>query len=345
MKKLGLSRASALTTIGLTLLLASCDVPRSTLNPAGPAAEKLANLEWLMIFIFLCVTFFMWVLIMWAMKRTRRGNFSEHAPIDIGGGQGWVTFGGFLFPFIVLTFLFVVGLRAMSSFPMGDNEKTEEPKPDILVIGHQWWWEAHYLQGGVDQHFTTANEFHIPVGKPVDIALESTDVIHSFWVPKLHGKVDLVPGQVNYIRIQADKPGNYGGTCAEYCGAQHAHMELLVVAQTPEDYQAWYQHQLQPGAEPTDPEAVHGKEVFLAGPCILCHTVRGTSAGGTVGPDLTHLASRQYIAANAFQNNKANLEGWVTHAQTMKPDAEMPNLSFFTGTDLRSLVAYLQQLQ
>jgi cytochrome c oxidase subunit 2 len=204
---------------------------------------------------------------------------------------------------------------------------------------------VEYLQGSVDQHFTTANEIHIPVGMPVTIELRSADVIHSFWVPNLHGKVDLIPGHVNFIQIQADHPGNYPGTCAEYCGAQHAHMRLLVVAQPPDEYKAWLEAQRQPGAEPASSEAKEGEQVFLTGPCSNCHQVRGTIAGGRVAPDLTHIGSREYIAANSYANNDANLEAWVTHAQSLKPDAAMPNLTLFSGTQLQQLVAYLRQLK
>jgi cytochrome c oxidase subunit 2 len=217
-------------------------------------------------------------------------------------------------------------------------------KPDIVVIGHQWWWEVHYLAGSPDGEFTTANEIHIPAHRPVGIELRSRDVMHSFWVPGLHGKVDLIPGFPNFIRIEAGSAGNYRGQCAEYCGAQHAHMRLLVVAQEPDEYQAWLRQQRQPASEPTSPDAVAGEQAFLSGPCSLCHQIRGTVAGGTVAPDLTHIASRQNIAGNSFPNNTSYLEAWVTHAQSLKPEALMPDLTQFNGKQLRDLVTYLQQL-
>lgn len=325
------------------LLLAGCQRPQSSLFPEGPAAGKIAPLSWLMIILFLVITFIMWVLIVWGIFR-RRGTFEEHAPVDVGGGQGWIGIGGFGIPFIVLCILFVLGLRAMAGFPI-KNGNPLSPAPEILVIGHQWWWEVHYVKGGPDQYFKTANEIHVPVGKPVDIELASSDVIHSFWIPALHGKVDLVPGQSNYIRIQADHEGTFSGQCAEYCGAQHAHMKLIVVAQQPKDYEAWLAHQREPAKEPTEPEAVQGEQVFLSAPCMLCHQVRGTLAGGSVAPDLTHIGSRKGIAANTLVNNEANLAGWVTHAQSLKPAAAMPNITQFDGKQLRELVAYLQQLQ
>jgi cytochrome c oxidase subunit 2 len=161
----------------------------------------------------------------------------------------------------------------------------------------------------------------------------------------LHGKVDLIPGHPNFVRIEATHAGTFKGQCAEYCGAQHAHMRLVVDAQQPDQYRAWLDQQRKPGAEPTTQEAIHGQQVFQSSPCIMCHTVRGTLAGGRVAPDLTHIGSRQFIAADSFPNNNAYLEAWVTHAQSLKPEAQMPNLTQFNGQQLRDLVAYLRQLQ
>jgi cytochrome c oxidase subunit 2 len=173
----------------------------------------------------------------------------------------------------------------------------------------------------------------------------TNDVIHSFWVPELHGKVDLINGQRNYIRVEADRAGSYQGQCAEYCGEQHAHMMLLVVAQPEQDYQAWYSGQLSPAGEPMSADALHGRDVFMGAACAFCHQIRGTEAHGGVAPDLTHIASRSGIAANSYENNDANLEAWVTHAQSLKPGAKMPDLAAFNGKDLRDLVAFLRQLK
>jgi len=268
---------------------------------------------------------------------------TTHQPWNTGGGQRWILIGGFAIPFIVLSGVFVFAMERMNDFPLRDDKV--QGSPEIVVAGHQWWWEIQYVGGPPNQQFTTANEIHIPVGRPVDIALESRDVIHSFWVPELHGKVDLIPGQTNFIRIEASRPGNYTGECGEYCGAEHARMRLLVVADPPEAYEAWKNAQLKPAAPPTDEEAARGEQVFLGTACALCHKVRGTPAGGLIGPDLTHMASRQGIGANYYQNNIANLEAWVTHAQSLKPAAVMPNLTEYNGTDLRALVAYLRQLK
>ena len=194
-----MKRACALASL---LLLSGCQRSQSTLYPQGPAADKIAHLSWLMLILFLAITAFMWVLITWAISR-RRGTLAEHEPVDVGGGQGWIALGGLVFPLSVLCVLFILGLNLMASFPVHDSHH-HDLHPTIAIIGRQWWWEVQYL-GAPAQRFTTANEIHIPVGQPVDIELRSLDVIHSFWVPALHGKVDLIPDHPNFIRIQADQ--------------------------------------------------------------------------------------------------------------------------------------------
>ncbi len=328
------------TLVGL-LLLPSCKGPQSMFVPAGPSAGALAKLGWFVILVFLAVTVAMMLLLVWAARR-RRGSLETHAPYDIGGGQWWILIGGFLIPTLILAVVFVLTLRTMAAFPLHDGQPRE---PEIRVIGRQWWWEVHYLTGSPDQQVVTANEIHIPTGRPIDLVLDSADVIHSFWVPRLHGKVDLVPGWHNRIRLQADQPGRYPGECAEFCGAQHAHMRLLVVAESPADFAQWLTQQRAPGVPPDTPDTKHGQALFVSRACGLCHTVRGTAALGSVGPDLTHLASRQAIAANSFPNDVAYLTAWVTNAQSLKPQAQMPNITSFTGEELRALVVYLRQLR
>lgn len=328
----------------LLLLIAGCQDVQSTYNAQGPAADRIVSLSWLMTILFLVVSLVMWVLIAWAASR-RRGTLEEHAPIDIGGGQGWIAVGGLAVPLVVLCFIFVLGLRLLASFPIHDPMNQHAIKPDIVVIGHQWWWEVHYVDGPVETHFTTANEIHIPANKPVMLELLSEDVIHSFWVPTLHGKVDLIPGRSNYVQIEASHPGNFAGECAVYCGEQHAQMRLLVVAQSAEDFQAWEEGQRKPSDPPTSQEAQAGEQIFLGGPCAMCHQVRGTVAGGRVAPDLTHIASRQFIGSDSFPNNTAYLESWITHAQSLKPGCQMPDLTQFSGVQLQELTAYLQQLK
>jgi cytochrome c oxidase subunit 2 len=330
-----------IVSILLPAALAMRGQAQSTLEPAGPAAKSLSDLSWLVFLLFTAVAVVMCSLIAWVATR-RRGTFDEHEPVDAGGGQLWILIGGFAIPFIILAVVFILGLRAVTRFPLHDGHMTA---PEIRLIGHQWWWEARYVGGRPDDQFATANEIHIPVGRPVNIELSSTDVIHSFWVPNLGGKVDLIPGQVNHMRLQADRPGVYSGKCAEYCGAQHANMRIVVVAHPENEFEAWRAHQLEPSSTPNTAQEVRGRELFLSSPCSLCHAIRGTPAGGAVAPDLTHLASRRGIAANALENNKANISAWVTHAQSLKPSSMMPNVTQFSGDELQSLVAYLQQLR
>jgi cytochrome c oxidase subunit 2 len=282
----------------------------------------------------------MWGLIAWVAWR-RTGTLEEHAPPDAKGGLRWVAIGGFVIPGAAFAAAFVGTLNSMSAFPMDHHPHHDA---EIRVLGHQWWWEVQYRIGEPNQYVVTANEVHIPVGQPVDLQLVSADVIHSFWAPRLHGKVDLIPGMDNRIRIQADQPGMYHGACAEFCGLQHAHMRFVVVAEQPAAFEEWLEHQRKPAERPATAAAERGKALFDGGPCILCHTVRGTNARGTVGPDLTHFGQRALIAA-AFPQNLATLHAWVTNAPSLKPGTLMPALTQFTGSELHDLVAYLQTLQ
>lgn len=324
------------------MFAAACGGPQNTLNPGGPAAREISSLSWFIYITFVTVAIIMWGLLVWVALR-RRGSLAEHAPIDSGGGQEWILTGGFLIPLAILAVIFILGLTTLSAFPVNDGIAHEHP--DIRVTGHQWWWQLDYIAGPPDQHFTTANEIHIPVGRPVDLELMSADVIHSFWVPRLHGKEDLIPGQPNLLRIQADQPGVFTGQCAEFCGEQHANMKLIVVAQPEPEYEAWRAGQLAASAEPVNGDEMLGQQLFMGKPCAFCHTIRGTDAHGTIGPDLTHLASRQGLASNMLANTEGNLEGWFTHAQAIKPGVEMPNITQFTGTQARALGAYLRSLR
>jgi cytochrome c oxidase subunit 2 len=337
------SRLLVLVAVALALAATvGCGGSQNIFAPGGPAARQIADLGWFVIITFSAVTVIMWVLIAWVALR-RRGSFAEHAPWDASGGLAWVLIGGFTIPAIILAVVFVWGLQTMSAFPLGGEPEGQPPM--IRIVGHQWWWEVHYPIGEVNEWVVTANEIHLPAGRPVTIALQSTDVIHSFWVPELHGKVDLIPGMTNRIRVQSDEPRIYRGECAEYCGPQHAHMILSVVADRPEDFERWLARMREPAAAPTDPQALRGQQVFMKSACVLCHSIRGTDAHARIGPDLTHLASRSGIAANALPNSTAALAGWVTHAQSLKPYARMPNITAFNGAELRELVAYLQTLR
>jgi cytochrome c oxidase subunit II len=214
----------------------------------------------------------------------------------------------------------------------------------IRVSGLQWWWRLEYVGPDPSQRFETANEIHIPVGRNVRLRLEGLDVIHSFWVPSLAGKQDLVPGRSNELTIRAERNGVYRGQCAEFCGMQHAHMALLVIAEPQEDFDRWAAAQRQAATPPIAEEAAAGLQTFLAKPCAACHTVRGTTATGTTGPDLTHVGNRRTIAAGLLETTRGSLAAWIADPQTIKPGNNMPWVPL-TPDELRAVSAYLASLK
>ena len=214
----------------------------------------------------------------------------------------------------------------------------------IRVTGHQWWWEVQYRDSLPKNWVTTANEIHIPVGRPVVFELRSTDVIHSFWPPNLSPKRDQIPGDENSLWFQADSVGVFRGLCAEFCGHEHAKMGFLVFAESPENFARWLARERDTAATPTDSLAQRGREVFLGSSCVMCHAIAGTPAGSRIGPDLTHLAGRQTLAAGTLPNTRSNLTGWIVDPQAIKPGAKMPP-NQLNGPDLLALVAYLESLR
>jgi cytochrome c oxidase subunit 2 len=214
----------------------------------------------------------------------------------------------------------------------------------VEITGNQWWWSVRYPNTDASRIAVSANEVHIPVGQPVRIRGTSNDVIHSFWVPNLQGKRDLIPSHITTDWIQADHAGRFRGQCAEFCGLQHAHMALWVVAEPADKFEAWLAHQLQPAATPIDPVRRRGQQVFLNSGCVLCHAVAGTTAAGELGPDLTHFASRSTIAAGTLPNNKGNLAGWIADPQNIKPGTRMATVPV-NASDMQPLLEYLEGLQ
>jgi cytochrome c oxidase subunit 2 len=317
----------------------------SILNPAGPTARTLSQLGWPLLVGFTATAAVMWGLIVWLARR-RTGTYAEHAPISAAAGpeMRWVVAGGFVIPGIVFTGAFVATTGVLRAMPA--PHESAGGRAEIHVIGHQWWWEVEYRPGeDGTRWFKTANEIHVPMGRPVDIALDTADVIHSFWVPRLAGKVDLVPGMTNHIRIQADRPGVFAGACAEFCGLQHAKMRFQVIAEPIADYERWLSTQSQPAVAPRDANAALGQQVFMTAACPTCHTIVGTSALATVGPDLTHVGSRRTLAAGSLPLDVATLHAWILDAPALKPGTRMPTLSQLTGPNLHALVAYLENLQ
>ena len=236
--------------------------------------------------------------------------------------------------------LIVLAVLTLYTMRISDPSVQSQEQPDLVIVGHQWWWEVRYPKAGV----VTANEIHLPAGQRLLTRIESADVIHSFWVPALGRKMDAIPGHPNHLYIQADTPGTYLGTCAEYCGAQHAWMRIRVIVQTPKDFQAWLQQQAAVPATPTSGQAAQGAQLFQDLTCRNCHSIAGTSAHGTFAPDLTHLTDRQTIGAGVLDNTPANLALWLTNPQAIKPGSYMPNLNL-SSDQVMSLVAYLESLK
>lgn len=233
----------------------------------------------------------------------------------------------------------VIGLFVLTAHAMAASDPPANRDPDIVVIGHQWWWEARYASGAI-----TANEIHVPVGKDLLIRVESTDVIHDFWVPQLGRKVDAIPGHPSSIWIQADVPGTYLGACAEFCGAEHAWMRIMVVAEAPADFDAWDRHQREPADwSPRTSEAVRGETDFRTKTCISCHSINGLG-GARVAPDLTHLAQRKTLGAGVLANDPASLAHWLKDPQAVKPASHMPDLNMDDG-EVSDLTAYLETLR
>ncbi|HSO27679.1 MAG TPA: cytochrome c oxidase subunit II [Anaerolineales bacterium] len=307
----------------------------SMLDARGAAADRILFLWWVMFGLGTVIFLGVMAYLLLAMFRSRREDESEDSRKR--HGKRAIVWGGLVLPTVVIVFLFAltVGVLAALEAP---------PVPDthvIEVVGRQWWWEVNYpaLQ------FTTANEIHIPVGEPVQVKVTSEDVIHSFWVPQLNGKIDANPGRVNTIWLQADEPGTYFGQCAEFCGVQHAKMRFLVVAEEKNAYLAWIEQQQLPAPQPEDGPALEGQQVFLSSNCINCHTIRGTNATGNLGPDLTHLAGRLALGAGAIPNTRGNLGGWIADPHGVKPGNLMPPATELSGAELTALLAYLETLR
>lgn len=240
-------------------------------------------------------------------------------------------------PLLVLIWFFyqtVITMRAVAApVPLGKE-------PDIVITGHQWWWEVQYPNA----HVVTANEVHLPVGKQILMEMRSADVIHDWWVPQLGNKMDLVPNLTNYLWLHINKPGKYLGACSEFCGAQHAWMRITVIAQSEKDFQSWLEKNSKDAVTPSDTLAITGAQIFQTQSCAGCHRIQGTTATASVGPDLTHLASRKELLTGMLQNNEKNLFDWISHPQKIKPGAHMPNFKY--GKDsVTAIVKYLEELK
>lgn len=257
------------------------------------------------------------------------------------GGRGLVLWGGIALPVAALSVLLVYGLGLMRETIGGPGR----PSLRIEVTGERWWWRVRYLDAAGGTDFVTANEIHLPVGEPVELRLASAGLIHSFWVPQLGGKLDMIPGRTNRLVLSAGAAGVFRGQCAEYCGAAHAQMAFLVVAEPPQSFAEWAAAQRRTASAAATEEARRGAALFLASGCGACHAVRGTPAAGTVGPDLTHIGGRLTIAAGTLPRNPGTLAAWILDAQHLKPGNLMPSFDILAGEEARAVAAYLDSLK
>ena len=300
----------------------------SAFDPHSPQARAVAHLWWWMFgvggLVWLAVTAAMLIAV------TRRGETtSARRPLTWFVGATGIVLASFL------AYDFAVGR---------DLAKRSAPGLTIAITGHQWWWEVEYEDPTPSQRMMTANEIHVPTGQLIEIKLRAADVIHSFWAPNLNGKRDLIPGYVSSLWFRADTPGVYRGQCAEFCGLQHAKMAFFIVAQTPAAFATWRAANAAPNGSPTDSAAAHGQRVFLSAGCPLCHTIAGTDARGTIGPTLSHIATRSTIAAGALPNTRDNLMSWIVNPSAIKPGTHMPAIPL-KPADLEAVVAYLETLK
>ncbi len=316
--------------------------PLSYLSSAGTRADITLPLTWLTLVISILVCLIItWLLWQGAARARARADAAatRATPVERGGdGIRWIKLGLLLSatPLLLTLVWTMVALAKVSGPP-------QHPALTLDVTGHQWWWEVEYHGAGPSETFRTANEIHIPVGVPVAVRLHGADVIHSFWVPKLSGKTDTIPGQTNVSWLQANSTGRYQGQCTEYCGFQHAHMGFEVVAQTRSEFEQWRLHQLEDAPAPASADAQRGMALVVYR-CGLCHEVRGTGAGAISAPDLTHLMSRRMLAAGSLANNPGNLVAWIENPQVIKPGSLMPE-QHLSAQQLSDLRAYLESLQ
>jgi cytochrome c oxidase subunit 2 len=316
------------------------NAPLDSLRPAGPIAREIDGL-WDLVFIIAVVVFVLVEgLLVIALFKFRERKGDTEAPSQVHGNTrleiAWT-----IAPAVLLAVLAVPTVLTIFSLA---SERPNALRVD--VTGQQWWWQYEYPEEKV----VTANELHIPTGRPIRLALHSKDIIHSFWVPRLGGKQDVVPGRINHVTIQADRPGEYAGTCTEYCGLSHANMRLKVFAHDPDDFDSWIEDQLEDAVRPEGGLAARGERIFQQQQCVTCHAIRfdGSKAEGTTGPDLTHFASHTSFAGAIFERTDENLAEWLRDAPARKPGSKMPAgvaTMGLTEDDIEALVAYLQSLR
>lgn len=315
------------------LPLSACSAPLSYLDATSPIAGAIASLGWGLTVISVGVCAVVAILLGVAILRGRASGSAQIAPVNDRAPIRWVGVG------VAISLVFLLGSAIWTLVVVGAiGTPPQKSARTVTVTGHQWWWEVEYQSSDPSRVFTTANQLVIPVGTKVRIELKSADVIHSFWVPKLGGKMDMIPSRTNVTWLEADKPGDYRGQCSEFCGLQHANMAFNVLAVSKDEFDSWWERQLQPA--PTDDPRF---QTFMTR-CSACHTIRGTSAGGILGPDLSHFGSRETIAAGLLPNTPDNLARWINNTQTIKPGVKMPELHML-ASEIDDVTSYLEDLK
>jgi cytochrome c oxidase subunit 2 len=339
-----MSRArTRLLTVGVATMLSGCRGVQTMLDPAGDQARHI-DVVWRTM-LWICGGMYVLVLVFlaWALWRARRRAVLAGPPA-IGHTPAERTLERSLSAWVALI---VAGLLTLVtvSFLVDRSLAETGPQPlKVKVTAHQWWWQIEYEGEPQSQMVTTANELHLPVNRPAVIELHADDVIHSFWVPNLAGKVDLIPGRTNYVAMTPRRQGGFRGQCAEFCGLEHAKMAFDVTVESPQQFAAWRARQIAGAGSPTTPQQVHGQEVFQSKACVMCHRIQGTEAGASAGPDLTHLMSRSHIAAGARPNSRGDLMAWIADPQGVKPGTTMPRVSL-SSEELNDVTAYLETLK
>jgi cytochrome c oxidase subunit II len=308
------------------------------LDAAGPLSAEIAQLFW----IFVGIATFVYVVVLGFLVVSLRRREGARAALPESPAARRAVRGIGIAVAVTTVILFVL---AISDF-MANRVIAATPHDPlrVRVTAHQWWWEIEYVDEDPTRRVRTANELHLPVGRPVLLEMTADDVIHSFWAPELNGKKDLLPGYMTSLTLVAARAGDYTAECAEFCGFQHANMRVAIVAHDPADFGRWYDAQLAPGAEPTSPELLRGRDVLLGSTCVMCHNITGTDASGVTGPDLTHVGSRRWIGAGALPNDPARLSAWISDPQGIKPGTHMPATQL-EGKDLTALSIYLASLK
>ena len=326
------------------LFITACSAPQSPLNPHAAESSQILTLGATFFAIALVTYLVVNAVLVAALVRRRRTVLPETpevAPVDQDESRLGRHVRNATILTAVLLAVYVGGTWAVEA----RVTPTSRERPlEIEVVARQWWWEMRYKDSVPSQTFITANELHLPVGRPVLVTLRSEDVIHSFWVPALHGKKDLVPGKVNTLAFTPRETGTFRGQCAEFCGHQHAHMAFDVVVESPDAFDAWVAAQRTPARPPSDALRARGQQVFLGKSCPMCHNIQGARAYGTRGPDLTHVASRRSLAAGTLPNTKGHLAGWIIDPGRQKPGTKMPP-NPMSGEELEALLAYLGGLE